>query len=191
MGIRAPHHYDATDLYLRLHSTTCEFVRFSSIPLYRQRKRYRVLRKYDGRWMSPDWSSSPTPVPYSNLHNPQSLNLYGYVNDNPLSRTDIGGHFWRELWNALVTGCGCWTKSRDTANLKAYINEQAMRGSIIMFLSKCAEFLCGDGSEYWPRLARSGGPWSSCLGPDDASAGDSRKERSAGSTTQSSLGMQS
>jgi hypothetical protein len=31
-------------------------------------------------------------VPYSDLHNPQSLNLYGYVGNNPLSRADADGH---------------------------------------------------------------------------------------------------
>ena len=80
-----------------------------------------------GRWMSPDWSKGPTAVPYANLPNPQTLNLYAYVSNNPLSRADADGHFWRELWNAIVTGCGCWTKSRDTANLRAYINDQAIQ----------------------------------------------------------------
>ena len=36
-----------------------------------------------GRFMSPDWSANPEAVPYSQLDNPQSLNLYGYVNNNP------------------------------------------------------------------------------------------------------------
>lgn len=45
-----------------------------------------------GRWMSPDWNSDPRPVPYANLENPQSLNLYAYVNNNPLSHHDPDGH---------------------------------------------------------------------------------------------------
>jgi len=45
-----------------------------------------------GRFMSPDWSSSPEPVPYANLENPQSLNLYSYVLNNPLGRRDADGH---------------------------------------------------------------------------------------------------
>jgi hypothetical protein len=32
------------------------------------------------------------PVPYSKLDDPQSLNLYGYVENNPLSRADADGH---------------------------------------------------------------------------------------------------
>jgi RHS repeat-associated protein len=45
-----------------------------------------------GRFMSPDWSESPTPVPYASLAYPQSLNLYSYVQNNPLSHTDPDGH---------------------------------------------------------------------------------------------------
>lgn len=45
-----------------------------------------------GRWMSPDWSDTAQPVPYANLERPQSLNLYGYVENNPLSQIDDEGH---------------------------------------------------------------------------------------------------
>lgn len=44
-----------------------------------------------GRFLSPDWSEEQEPVPYADLFNPQSLNLYGYVNNNPLSRVDKDG----------------------------------------------------------------------------------------------------
>jgi RHS repeat-associated protein len=45
-----------------------------------------------GRWMSPDWAKTPEGVPYADLSNPQSLNLYEYVGNNPLSRFDPDGH---------------------------------------------------------------------------------------------------
>jgi RHS repeat-associated protein len=45
-----------------------------------------------GRFMSPDWSDSPEPVPYADPDNPQSLNLYAYAGNNPLSATDEDGH---------------------------------------------------------------------------------------------------
>ena len=45
-----------------------------------------------GRWMSPDWADKPEAVPYSTLGNPQSLNLYGYVLNNPMSNADPDGH---------------------------------------------------------------------------------------------------
>jgi RHS repeat-associated protein len=45
-----------------------------------------------GRFMSPDWSAKIEPVPYSKLDNPQSLNLYAYVGNNPLGGVDADGH---------------------------------------------------------------------------------------------------
>lgn len=46
-----------------------------------------------GRFLSPDWSAKVMPVPYAKLDNPQSLNLYAYVGNNPLSRIDRDGHY--------------------------------------------------------------------------------------------------
>jgi len=45
-----------------------------------------------GRFTSPDWSAKVEPVPYAKLDNPQTLNLYSYVLNNPLSKTDPDGH---------------------------------------------------------------------------------------------------
>ena len=45
-----------------------------------------------GRWLSADWSSVPVPVPYANLVNPQTLNLYAMVSDDPESFADLDGH---------------------------------------------------------------------------------------------------
>jgi RHS repeat-associated protein len=46
-----------------------------------------------GRWLSADWSAVPEPVPYANLANPQTLNLYTMVRDNPESFADLDGHY--------------------------------------------------------------------------------------------------
>jgi RHS repeat-associated protein len=45
-----------------------------------------------GRWLSADWSAVPVPVPYANLTNPQTLNLYSMVADDPESFADLDGH---------------------------------------------------------------------------------------------------
>jgi RHS repeat-associated protein len=45
-----------------------------------------------GRFMSPDWADKPEAVPYSSLSDPQTLNLYGYMRNNPLGGTDKDGH---------------------------------------------------------------------------------------------------
>lgn len=51
-----------------------------------------------GRWLSADWSAVPSPVPYANLINPQTLNLYAMVHDDPETFADLDGHCWRWLW---------------------------------------------------------------------------------------------
>ena len=45
-----------------------------------------------GRFMSPDWSATPDAVPYANLANPQTLNLYAIVADDPETFADLDGH---------------------------------------------------------------------------------------------------
>src|ERR1700743_1257181 len=52
----------------------------------------RYLASSMGRFMSPDWAAKAEPVPYAKLDDPQSLNLYSYVRNNPLSNRDLDGH---------------------------------------------------------------------------------------------------
>ena len=56
-----------------------------------------------GRFMSPDWSATASPVPYANLQKPQTMNLYAYVGNNPLRQRDSDGHFG--LNNDSPGGC--------------------------------------------------------------------------------------
>ena len=58
-----------------------------------------------GRYLSPDWSKDPQGVPYADFTNPQTLNLYSYVKNNPLSAFDDDGHATIEVkYNPLALG---------------------------------------------------------------------------------------
>jgi len=52
----------------------------------------RYFSAAQGRFTSPDWSATPQPIPYADLTDPQTLNLYSYVRNNPLSKADPDGH---------------------------------------------------------------------------------------------------
>lgn len=52
----------------------------------------RYFSGAQGRFTSPDWSAKPQPIPYATLSDPQTLNLYGYVRNNPLKNHDPDGH---------------------------------------------------------------------------------------------------
>jgi len=45
-----------------------------------------------GRFMTPDWALRPIAVPYAVFGDPQTLNLYTYVENEPLNRIDADGH---------------------------------------------------------------------------------------------------
>jgi RHS repeat-associated protein len=45
-----------------------------------------------GRFVSADWSEKPTSIPAAEFNNPQSLNLYAYVRNNPMRWIDPDGH---------------------------------------------------------------------------------------------------
>jgi len=52
----------------------------------------RYMSSAQGRFTIPDWSAKPSAVPYVDLTNPQSLNLYSYLLNDPLSGVDPDGH---------------------------------------------------------------------------------------------------
>ena len=69
-----------------------------------------------GRFMSPDWSETPTPVPYADFSDPQTLNLYTYSRNNPLRYVDSDGHsFWDWVKN---TACSAGMESMCTPEQK-------------------------------------------------------------------------
>ena len=51
-----------------------------------------------GRFMIPDWDAKPASVPYAKFGDPQSLNLYSYVQNNPTASVDPDGH---NLWDVV------------------------------------------------------------------------------------------
>ena len=56
---------------------------------------FRYLASAQGRFTSPDWGGpldKPDPVPWAEHENPQSLNLYSYVRNNPITFGDDDGH---------------------------------------------------------------------------------------------------
>ncbi|WP_321470782.1 RHS repeat-associated core domain-containing protein [uncultured Paludibaculum sp.] len=52
----------------------------------------RYFSGAQGRFTTPDWSAKPAPIPFADLSDPQSLNLYAYVRNSPLKNRDPDGH---------------------------------------------------------------------------------------------------
>jgi len=82
-----------------------------------------------GRWLSADWSNVPAPIPYANLTNPQTLNLYSMVADDPESFADLDGHFSAPVFAMQPGGCigilfdGPTCAADEMANAEAKYNE--------------------------------------------------------------------
>jgi hypothetical protein len=70
-----------------------------------------------GRWLSPDWSAKEEPVPYAKLDDPQTLNLYVYVRNNPLSNVDADGHACSGVLGN--TGSGFCTRATEYGKFDA------------------------------------------------------------------------
>jgi hypothetical protein len=71
-----------------------------------------------GRFLSPDSGAGATvgvPVPFADLENPQSLNLYSYVGNNPLSRVDVDGHDYHVCVNNGNGGQNCVNLTDDSS----------------------------------------------------------------------------
>jgi RHS repeat-associated protein len=67
-----------------------------------------------GRFTSPDWSARPEPVPYAKLDNPETLNLYAYVGNSPLSLRDADGHCMANADNSTCLGSETFLKEEAT-----------------------------------------------------------------------------
>jgi RHS repeat-associated protein len=67
-----------------------------------------------GRFMQPDWAAAPTAVPYAKYGNPQSLNLYSYVENNPTGVTDPNGH--GDATGGYCDANRCYSSPADVRN---------------------------------------------------------------------------
>jgi RHS repeat-associated protein len=57
-----------------------------------------------GRFMTPDWSAKPMGVPYADINDPQSLNLYSYARNRPLTYIDRDGHCGEPITFTICVG---------------------------------------------------------------------------------------
>jgi RHS repeat-associated protein len=79
-----------------------------------------------GRFLSPDWAAKEEPVPYATFDDPQSLNLYSYVRNNPLGRVDADGHCAEDL---------CIVEGGAAAGVGLYIAGAAVLAGAAEYLS--------------------------------------------------------
>jgi hypothetical protein len=69
--------------------------------------------------MSPDWSALPEDVPYADMTDPQSLNLYSYVRNNPTSLQDADGH------HEVCTQTGWYDQTTSTYHVDLKCHDEA------------------------------------------------------------------
>jgi RHS repeat-associated protein len=100
-----------------------------------------------GRWMTPDWSDTPSTVPYAKLTDPQPLNLYSFVTDDPLSHTDVDGHFQSALANS-----SCGNNNGNTCQ-PVTSAEKCARG-MTTFCQEAADSTLQAGGNHYPAGGR-------------------------------------
>jgi RHS repeat-associated protein len=85
------------------------------------------------RFMTPDWAATPIPIPYAELKNPQTINLYTYVENNPITGTDPDGHDtdtsqWignaAGYYDCLVHTCADEQQATQKTNAQSSSNQQ-------------------------------------------------------------------
>src|SRR5215470_3541055 len=103
----------------------------------------RYYGNWLGRWMSPDWAAKAIAVPYADFGNPQSLNLYTYVENSPLVHADLDGHQsgWEQLKRGLeraVSQTGQALKNAGSAIATGYANAGRAIGNAYSTAAKAA-----------------------------------------------------
>ena len=77
-----------------------------------------------GRFMTPDWAAKPMSVPYAHFGNPQSLNLYSYVENNPTTVGDPDGHDTEAEKQAKIAAAAAAQKGSDAYDIKEDEHQQ-------------------------------------------------------------------
>jgi RHS repeat-associated protein len=92
-----------------------------------------------GRFMTPDWAAKPVSVPYAHFGNPQSLNLYSYVENNPTTVGDPDGHDTEAEKQAKIAAAAAAQKGSDAYDIKKtnISNMQVFKNGS----DKCNEFV--------------------------------------------------
>jgi RHS repeat-associated protein len=133
--------------------------------------KYRYYASSMGRWMSPD----PSGLTHANLGNPQSLNLYNYVGNNPLTRTDLDGLCWKgfswacsagQVISNGLTGYGWHTDAtveRNVHNAFQYLHQhgfktEGMSGAVALLSYQTYKKLGLEGTVYSGRTSGTGTP---------------------------------
>jgi RHS repeat-associated protein len=118
-----------------------------------------------GRFLTPDWAATPVPIPYAVMGNPQTLNLYSYVENNPITGTDPDGHccdfndatnFAAGAFNAFTSdnlfGANRQTQTTTAGKLGAAVGDFAATATGTL------EFLGGGGEALLTSPAAATGP---------------------------------
>ncbi|HEV2464262.1 MAG TPA: RHS repeat-associated core domain-containing protein [Acidobacteriaceae bacterium] len=67
-----------------------------------------------GRFLTPDWAAKAVTVPYASFGDPQTLNLYVYVENGPLNRVDADGHMSQPPgYGSTLMGPRCGSAAAD------------------------------------------------------------------------------
>jgi RHS repeat-associated protein len=110
----------------------------------------RYYSNNTGRWMTPDWAARAEAVPYSDFSDPQSLNLYSYVQNNPVSRADAEGHAMEQ-----GNSNGWWDPSSFFDFVRASANGgRRQTGGAALLLSPLAQQQSGSGPGFLGRLGQ-------------------------------------
>jgi RHS repeat-associated protein len=103
------------------------------------------------RFMSPDWSAQAEPIPYAKIGDPQTLNLYSYVRNNPLSGIDVDGHAPLNCSGGNAAGIGCLTVAARDAGF-------GINSSVLMQVARFLGFQVNQGKRGLTYTTVKGGP---------------------------------